>query len=43
VRRLIACIVSLIAATIISHTQNAQPADYLFTNGQVYTVDKDNS
>lgn len=33
----------LIAATAFAHTQNAQPADFIFTNGKVYTVDKDNS
>ncbi|MXN63865.1 amidohydrolase family protein [Stappia sp. GBMRC 2046] len=36
-------IAALIVATGVASAQTAQPADFVFTNGKVYTVDKDNS
>ncbi|WP_428673812.1 amidohydrolase [Roseibium sp.] len=36
-------IAALIAATGLANAQTAAPADFVFTNGKVYTVDQDNS
>jgi len=36
--RFIVSMTAFVAATSITHGQSMQPADFLFTNGKVYTV-----
>lgn len=40
--RFIVCLTAFGAATAIAHARSTQPADFLFTNGKVYTADDSN-